>query len=273
MILHEEKGVKFFTFNNSFQHNCLTHFVTTRHGGVSTGPYASLNIGFGTDDFSISVLENRHRMAEIVQIPIDYFVMCNQVHGSHVEPVTKEHRGKGAMYKDNALLATDAMVTNIPDTCLFVMGADCVPLLFFDPAKKVIGAAHAGWRGTLKKIAVETILKMIETYGCNPADIEVGIGPSIGECCYTVGSEVIDEVLRVFGTTNNFIGFENKESVARFDLWYANKYQLMEVGVKEKNIEISGLCTQCNSNDFFSSRAGKGITGRFGAGIMLKNGN
>jgi polyphenol oxidase len=269
MVLQEKKDIRFYNFEKCFNDDRIKHFITTRHGGVSEGAFESLNIGYGTDDFSLSVLENRHRLAAAAEIPIDYFVMCNQVHGIHIEVVTRMHRGKGALYKENSLLATDAMITNEPDICLFVMGADCVPILFYDPVKKVIGAAHAGWRGTLKKIAAETVVKMRQTYGCNLADIRAGIGPSIGKCCYNIGEEVIDEVLSVFGTTDNFIRFENQKSTAYFDLWYTNKYQLLETGIKEENIEIAGLCTQCHSDDFFSSRAGNGNTGRFGAGIML----
>jgi YfiH family protein len=269
MIIEEIKGLRFYSFANSFKSCDVKHFITSRSGGVSKSPYQSLNIGYGTDDFSLAVLENRLRMAEAIDIPIDYFVMCNQVHGTHVQVVSKIHKGKGALYKDNSLFATDAMITNEPEICLFVQGADCVPILFYDPIKKVIGAAHAGWRGTLKKIVTETLQKMKEIYSSDPSYIQVGIGPSIGQCCYNVGAEVIDEVLRTFGTTDNFITFDNKESVARFDLWYTNKHLLIEAGVKPENIDVGGICTQCRSDEFFSSRTGKGVTGRFGAGIML----
>lgn len=270
MVISEVGKIKFYHFNSFSQSADIIHFITTRQGGISSDAYSSLNIGYGTDDFSLNVLENRHRISAAIDIPLDNFVMCNQVHGTHVEVITKSHKGKGALYRDNALLASDAMITNIPEICLFVMGADCVPLLFHDPVKKVIGAAHAGWRGTVKKIAIETITKMCEIFGCQVSNIQVGIGPSIGPCCYQVGAEVIDEVLRSFGSTDKFIHFTDSDSSAIFDLWYTNKYQLMEAGVKEENIEIAGVCTCCNSDDFFSSRAGKGITGRFGAGIMLK---
>ena len=140
----------------------------------------------------------------------------------------------------------------------------------YDPVKLVIGAAHAGWRGTVKKMAANTILKMQEQYGCSPKNICVGIGPSIGPCCYNVGGEVIQEVLQTFGTTEGLINFNNPEFAPILDLWSANKMQLIEVGVSEENIEIAEICTNCHHDDFFSSRHGKGITGRFGAGIMIK---
>jgi len=269
MFNKDSSGFSYFQFENFHKFQNINHFVTTRDGGVSNGAYQSLNLGYGTEDLSLSVLENRHILAQKMGIPLDNFVMCNQVHGKTVKVVTKEDKSKGAFFKDSALLATDGMITNIPDICLFVMGADCVPLLFFDPVQKVIGATHAGWRGTVQKIGIETVQLMVNTYNCSLDNIMVGIGPSIGNCCYNVGGEVIDEVLRTFGTTDHFINFNNETAEAHFDLWYANKYQLKEIGIKDENIEISGLCTKCNSHTFFSSRAGNGVTGRFGAGIML----
>jgi polyphenol oxidase len=263
-------GVPLLGFEQFNKFHEIIHFVTSRHGGISSGVYTSLNLGFGTADGGLSVLTNRHKVADSLAIPLDYFVMANQVHGTHVEVVTREKRGAGAFHRHNALPATDAMVTNEPEICLFVMAADCVPVLFFDPVKKVIGAAHAGWRGTIGRIAAATVLKMQEIYQCHPQNICAAIGPSIGPCCYEVGGEVIDAVLQAFGTTEGLIRFDNDESLPIFNLWQANKLQLMETGLKEENIETAGICTKCRADDFFSSRQGKGITGRFGAGIMIR---
>lgn len=248
----------------------IIHFVTTRHGGVSDGAFATLNLGLGTQDRPLSVLQNRQILSDSVGIPQEYFVMANQVHGTNVEVIQKDRRGAGAFSRHNAIPSTDAMITDEPEICLFVMGADCVPLLFFDPVKLVVGAAHAGWRGTVNKVSAATVRKMQETYDCKPQDILVAVGPSIGPCCYKVGGEVITEVLKTFGSTEGLISFDNADSTPIFDLWAANKIQLLETGVTEENIEIAGMCTNCNSGDFFSSRFGKGITGRFGAGIMIK---
>jgi polyphenol oxidase len=248
----------------------IKHFVSTIHGGVSDGAYASLNIGFGTDDDQLLVLQNRKILAKSVDIPLESFVFLNQVHKSHVALVTPDMKGFGAFSRDTAICSTDAMITNSPDICLFVMSADCVPLLFFDPVKRAIGACHAGWRGTVDRAPVSTLKAMNRYFGTNSADVLVAIGPSIGPCCYNVGGEVIDSVLRSFGSTDDLIRFDKFDWQPYFDLWSSNKYLLHEAGVSDKNIEISGLCTQCHHADFFSSRHGKGITGRFGAGIMLK---
>jgi YfiH family protein len=265
----EKEQTIIYQFNTLSAFTQIKHFVTTRVGGVSEIPYKSLNIGYGTGDFSLHVLENRHRMANAVDIPLDSFVMANQVHGVNIEIVTKKHRSCGALYKDNSLLATDGMITSEPELCLFVMGADCVPLIFFDPVNNIIGAAHAGWRGTIQNMAAAMVYKMNTTFKCDPANIKVGIGPSIGPCCYNVGKEVENAVIQKFGTTEGFIVKTNTGDNMVFDLWFTNRYQLVEAGIMDEHIETSGICTRCNQNHFFSSRSDNGNTGRFGAGIML----
>lgn len=267
-----EKGqTVIYQFSSFATYGEIEHFVSTREGGVSEPPYNSLNMGYGTDDFSLHVLENRHRLASAVDIPLDYFIMANQVHGTNIEVVTKKHRSLGALHKNNALQATDGMITQDSEVCLFVMGADCTPLLFFDPQKKVIGAAHAGWRGTISNMAGCMVNKMKDTYGCDPANIIAGIGPSIGPCCYEVGPEVTEAVMNNFGTIEGFISNSEHTGNPILNLWYTNKQLLTVAGVPETNIEISSLCTFCNQHHFFSSRGGNGRTGRFGAGIMLYN--
>lgn len=263
------KGLPLYVFSKLKKFENITHFVTTRHGGVSDGAYSALNLGLGTEDSPLSILQNRQILADALSIPLEHFVFANQVHSTNVEVITKDRRGAGAFSRHNAITACDAMITAEPEICLFVMGADCVPILFLDPTKQVVGAAHSGWRGTVNKIAACTIKKMSEHFGCLPQDVLVAVGPSIGPCCYNIGGEVIDEVLRNFGTTEGLISFDNPESTPIFNLWQANKVQLMEIGVPEENIQIAELCTQHNHGDFFSSRHGKGITGRFGAGIMI----
>lgn len=270
MQLLTNSEAPYFVYDRLKEYSEIIHFVSTRHGGVSDGAFASLNLGLGTQDRPLSVLQNRQILSDAVGIPQEFFVMAHQVHGTNVEVIHKDRRGAGAFSRHNAIPSTDAMITNESEICLFVMGADCVPLLFFDPVKLVVGAAHAGWRGTVNKVSAATVRKMQETFNCNPQDILVAVGPSIGPCCYKVGGEVINEVLNMFGTTDGLISFENAESSPIFNLWAANKVQLIEVGIAEENIEVAGLCTNCNAGDFFSSRHGKGITGRFGAGIMIK---
>jgi hypothetical protein len=176
-------------------------------------------------------------------------------------------RGRGASDHDSALDGIDAMVTNVPDICLMIQVADCVPILFYDPVKKVIAAAHAGWRGTVLKIARNTVNIMVKKYKSDPDNIYAGIGPSIGPCCYQVGHEVVHEVTRDLKNEKGLIKIRN--DLSYFDLWEANKRQIIEAGVPGSNIEVSGICTKDDCDTFFSSRAMNGMTGRFGAGIML----
>ena len=150
-----------------------------------------------------------------------------------------------------------------------VMVADCVPVVLFDPVKRVSAVIHAGWRGTVHRITCNTIREMVECFGCNPADILAGIGPSIGPCCYEVGEDVRKFVEQSFGTTKGYLIQKQDYVKLHFDLWYANRKQLTDHGVKPENIEMSELCTQCHPDIFFSSRASGGVTGRFAAGIYI----
>jgi hypothetical protein len=140
----------------------------------------------------------------------------------------------------------------------------------YDSAKKIVGAVHAGWEGTLGLIARKTVKVFQKHFGSSPEDMLVGIGPSIGPCCYQVGQEVISRAKRVFGTTQGCVGNESSEGRGYFDLWKANLEQLLQVGVPQKNIEIAALCTYDHPDLFFSHRLEKGKTGRFGAGIFIR---
>jgi YfiH family protein len=162
------------------------------------------------------------------------------------------------------------MVTDIPDTCLAVLIADCVPMVFFDPLKRVVGVAHAGWRGTLQLIASKTIRTMEKAYGSSPQDVMVGMGPSIGPCCYRVGPEVIVGVEDVFPDQKGHLLHQSEDGGRYLDLWEANLRQLVTAGVERENIEMARQCTCHNPDLFFSYRFQKGNTGRFGAGIMLR---
>jgi YfiH family protein len=244
----------------------LVHFVTTRSGGVSLPPYDSLNLGLHTADNSGHVLVNRSLLAKETGIGKDKFLYASQVHSGDVKIIDSTAIENGVLFRNPR---TDATITALPGICLMVMVADCVPVLLFDPVKKVSAVIHAGWRGTVHKIISNTIRVMVGHYGCDPADILAGIGPSIGPCCYEVGEDVTEFVTNSFGTTKGYLIRKNDTSKPYFDLWYANQKQLTDNGVKPENIETSEICTMCNSETFFSSRASGGITGRFAAGVCI----
>lgn len=256
-------------FENLSKFKEIYHFVSTRKGGFSSYPYQSLNLGFTTGDDPQKILKNRELLAMTLGIPLNNFITAKQIHGGNVTIISKEMRGRGAVDYEKAINATDAMVTNIQNNCIMVFSADCVPILFFDPTKRVIGAAHAGWRGTIRLIAQNVVKTLMENFNCDPSDVLVGIGPSIGPCCYEIGPEVIAQIESIFHDKENYVNGISPEGKGYFNLWEANKAQLLQFGILEKNIEIASMCTYCHADIFFSERHQRGKTGIFGVGIML----
>jgi len=254
------------TFANLAAIPYLLHFVTTRAGGFSLPPYDSLNLGLHTSDNPEHVRANRARLAFETGIDSDKFLYASQVHSGDVKVIDQQAIDDGIL---SEAPQTDATITNLTGICLMVMVADCVPVILFDPEKRVSAVVHAGWQGTVKHITTNTIHVMKSRFGCNPERILAGIGPSIGPCCYEVGEEVKAVVAQSFGTTEGYLVKKDNYSKPFFDLWYANHTQLTGAGLDPKNIETAALCTQCHSGTFYSSRAGKGITGRFAAGIYM----
>ena len=269
MLEEHLQSLSTFQFQNLSKQGGVDHFVSTRVGGLSSPPYESLNLGFHVEDDAKTVLKNRERLAANMGISLSDFTIARQVHSGTVTIVTEEMRGHGASDLDTAVEATDAMITDVPRLCLTVLAADCVLVLFFDPQKRVVAAAHAGWRGTVKLAAQKTAEILKQEFNCKPTDILVGIGPSIGPCHYEVGPEVISQVEDTFGNTVGYINNETPDGKGYFNLWEANKQQVLEAGIPAQSIEIAQICTYCNAHLFFSERHQKGRTGRFGAGIML----
>jgi len=163
---------------------------------------------------------------------------------------------------DTNVQTCDALITNQFDTPLMVMVADCIPILFYDHARKVIGVAHAGRAGTFQNISNNTITKMNQEYKCNPKDIEVVLGPSIKKCCYEVSNDLSAQALTLFG--KEYVNGRN------IDLQGINKKQLLEAGVREENITIEQICTKCSGEPYFSYRNDK-TCGRFAGIIIMKS--
>ena len=268
--MHKLDSLQVWFFENLLRYQGVGHFISTRAGGHSSSPYDSLNLSFNVGDTPEKVRKNRKQLAEAIGISLNSVTTAKQIHDDCVKVVSKELRGKGSVDYDGAIDSTDAMVTNIPKTCLMILLADCVPLVFYDPSKEVIGLAHAGWKGTLRFIAKNTIKSLQEHFGSSAQDIVVGIGPSIGPCCYQVGEEVVSQVEQVFGTAQHFVRNRSADGKRYLDLWQANLKQLLDAGIPEENIEMAGTCTCHHPNVFFSYRHEQGKTGRFGAGIFIR---
>jgi YfiH family protein len=244
---------------------------STRAGGVSDGPYASLNLGFHVDDDPTRVLENRERLAKAIGVSLDSFVVPQQVHQGHVHVVTRDDRGRGARAHETALKATDALVTNQQEVVLAVMLADCVPVVIFDPKTPAIGIAHAGWGGTLHHITRRTVETMQSEVGTDPTDVVGGVGPSIGPETYEVEADVADRARGGFQDAD--ILRPKTDGKFLFDLWASNVSDLVAAGVPREQIEVAGVDTYLASERFFSHRRDgrpSQQTGRFMAVAALR---
>ncbi len=254
-------------FNHLSQFAKIVHFISTRKGGVSAAPFDSLNVSFSVGDLPENVLENRRILAESVGIALENCIIPQLCHGTNIEIVRVGDRGRGVFSPENAFKETDGFITNVPEICLWVTSADCTPVFFYDPEKQVVAMAHAGWKGTLAEIAAKTALKMHTDFACNLAEIRVGIGTSIGACCYEVSKELAEKFSTAFGEKVVSV----KENTSYYlDLWEANWIQLEKIGILSQHIEVSNICTACNTDLYYSFRKENGNTGRFCAGIYLK---
>lgn len=261
-ILHEvgEVSCPYITFEPLDSIPYIKHGFSTRLGGVSEGKYSTMNLSFSSGDTDENVYENHRRLAKSMGMECERMVSTHQVHTANIRVVTEQDCGKGVTipkdWTDN-----DAHITNCPNVFLKISVADCVPVFLVDTEKKAVGAIHSGWRGTVLKISKKTIEKMKEVYGTDTKDITAVIGPSICQKCYEVSYDVCEKFIQIFGGkyTDSYI----KEFDGRYylNLWEANRLILLEAGVKEENITISGLCTCCNHELLFSHRATKGERG------------
>ncbi len=261
MIAVERQGLRLFEFETLSHSAGLTHAVFTRQGGVSPFPWESLNVGGGVGDEPERVIENRKRAFRAAGRPVDSITDVWQVHSAEVL-VMSAPRAAG-VHPPHA----DGMVTANPELTLFMRFADCVPVLLFDPRRRAVGIVHAGWKGTLARIAARAVTRMSETFGTRSQDLLAAIGPSIGPDHYPVGAEVVEQTRAAFaGDAARLLSERGGEMC--LDLWQANAMALQETGVK--SIETASVCTACHTGDWFSHRGEHGRTGRFGAMIALR---
>ncbi|MBN2261016.1 MAG: peptidoglycan editing factor PgeF [Clostridiales bacterium] len=235
------------------------HGFTTINGGVSQGGYRSLNFGIYAPDKREHVLENYEIFFDALAIDKNKSIATHQTHSNHIAKIDSVDEFK--VFED-----TDGFITNIRGVNLMTFYADCTPLYFYDPAKKVIGIAHSGWKGTEKKIGVKMIEAFVELYGSKKENILVGIGPNISPHYYAVSDDFLDNFEdRSFFT--NYI--YHKEGITYFDMVNSNRDMLINNGILEKNIELSGHCTYKEADRFFSYRRQGAESGRMAGFIML----
>ncbi|MEI7604486.1 MAG: peptidoglycan editing factor PgeF [bacterium] len=211
---------------------------------------------------------NRKRLAELLGISTSNFIFSKQIHSNNILVIdSNKYAGRGSLIYDSAIDDNDGYVTNIPNICLCIISSDCTPVFFYDPIKKVIGAVHAGRKGTFLNITGMAVEKMKSIYGSNSKDIIACIGPAIGSCHYEIGPEIVDEMKKL--NIEKYIVRKADKGHAYIDLEKMNVEQLIAAGLNDENIEASKLCTICN-DDFFSYRQYGAGSSQLASGIMLK---
>ncbi len=252
MKLNEKGNLKYYTFENIEKLNLVKHCFSTKFGGVSEGFYESMNLAF-REDKKENVIKNYEIICNSIGIDYKNVVFSSQIHQDKVYKVTKNDIGKGLL-KESDIKGYDALITNEKDIALVTFYADCVSIFIVDPINKAIGMAHSGWRGTVKEIGAKTIKEMTKQYGSNPKDLIVGIGPSIERCCFQVGEDVVSVFKKDLPFSEKYIFNDTVKDKYKIDLQGIIKQTIINAGVLEKNIELSNLCTMCNSDIFFSHR-------------------
>ncbi len=266
--INKNGNVVYITFPKLEKTGIVRHLFSTRLGGVSSGRYESMNLSFLNGDQRENVLKNYQNLCNCVGIDIHNLVLSRQTHTDNIKTVTSNDCGTG-IFKES-FSDIDGLITNQENVALVTQYADCTPLLFCDPIKKVIATSHAGWRGTVKEIGKKTVEKMVSEFFCNPKDIIAGIGPCICQKCYEVDAPVYNEFLKLKYLDFDKIFISKGNDKYMLNLVEANRQILINSGILENNIDLSDICTCCNSDKLHSHRATKGERGNLAAIIQLK---
>jgi YfiH family protein len=240
----------------------ITAFSTERGCYNPSLPYDGFNITYYTDDDPKHIATCRKMLSMVLNISDDHLILPRQVHGTEIAEVTEQNLG-------SRFDGVDALMTSMPHTCIGVSTADCVPILIYDTQARAIAAAHAGWRGTAARIGSKTVAAMLQRYSMSAADLKVVIGPSIGPDAFEVGDEVY-EAFSQAGFEMNEIAFK-RNGKWHIDLWQANALDLQQTGIARENIEIAGICTYQQHEDFFSARRLGIKSGRIYTGIVIRS--
>jgi hypothetical protein len=232
-----------------------------------------MNLSFSRGDETENVMENHRRFAKALGYDEKKLVFSDQVHLTKFHKVTAADCGKGIV-RESDIKEIDGLVTNEPGVPIITFYADCVPLFFYDPVKRVIAMAHSGWRGTVERIGGKMVSFMAEEYGSNSKDIVCAVGPSICQSCYEVSEDVALRFLEVFGNEHgNKLLYAKDNGKYQLNLHKACEITLLEAGIKEEHIDVTDLCTCCNPEFFFSHRASHGMRGNLAGVMMIKEKN
>ena len=248
-------------------HDDVVAFSTTRQGGCSVGNYAAFNINHYCGDDEVAIRVNRGLLCQTLGISEEQLIMPHQVHRTEVARIDEAFFHCTATEQAQRLEGIDAVMTDLHDVCIGVSTADCIPILLYDIRNRACAAIHAGWRGTVSRIAEKALAKMSAAYGTRPQDVMAEVGPGISLECFEVG----DEVYEAFAAA----GFVMQDISERRGKWHidlpeCNRLQLVAAGVPETQIAMSGICTFKEHMRFFSARRLGIQSGRIYTGIMLK---
>lgn len=260
MRAFDHDGLHFFRFGALPDNGVARHAVFSRRGGVSAAPFESLNMSLSVPDDRDRVYANRRRVYGLYGRDTDSVVHAHLVHGADVARVTQADNGTWVEH-------VDGLITDQPGCVLSMNFADCAPIFLYDPRRQAIGLGHAGWRGAVADLPGAMVRAMTTHFGSDPADLVAAVGPCIGPCCYEVGEEVIDSVRAVFAGAEELLRPPAADRRHHFDLPEANRRNLAAAGVRA--IELAEVCTACRTDLFFSHRAERGRTGRFGTLFAL----
>ena len=261
MIFVRNGSVPFYQFDSFLACDFIDHAVFTRQGGVSQGAFSSLNLSSAVADEAAAIAENRRRAYGSTGRSTQTLVHAHLTHGNEVLAVGARHYGATPGQADGLISAE-------PGCGITMNYADCAPIFLIDPIQKAIGVGHAGWQGTVKDVPGAMVRAMGQAYGSRPADLLAGIGPCIGPDHYEVDEPVISAVHAAFANPAELLRPQPGKARPHFDIPLANQRNLERAGVHQ--IELAGLCTASNTDLFFSHRAEKGRTGRFGVLLQLR---
>ena len=267
LLEHQVGDLVYYSFPAFEAVEGVRHGFSTRLGGVSEGIFASMNLSFTRGDDSAAVRENFDRFCAAIRVNAEDVVISAQTHTANVKIVTAEDRGRG-ITREKEYTDVDGLITGDPNVVLCTQYADCVPLFFVDPVKRVVATSHAGWRGTAAGIAAVTVSKMVAEYGCDPADILAGIGPSIGHCCFEVDTPVYDAFCQV-EVFDDTCYTDNGGDKYHIDLWQVNRNWMRKAGLLPEHITVTDLCTRCHPDLFWSHRKTGNDRGSLAAFIAL----
>ncbi len=268
MRYRERDGVGYLTFPAFDRVHFVRHAFSTRVGGVSPAPFNTMNLSRGRGDSDAHVNRNLHLLCDAVGVDYCSLVSSAQDHHTQIRRVGRRECGIGVRFPADRQ-SVDGLITDEPGVTLLTHYADCTPLFFLDRKKRAIGLAHAGWRGTAAQIGAITVQSMQKEFSSDPADILVGIGPSIGSCCFEVDRDVAEAFMALWTFEPNAFVKAGRPGKYQVDLWEANRRILLGAGILAQHITVGGLCSCCNHSWLWSHRATKGVRGGMAALMQL----